>query len=47
MKLDVLMQTEIPMPSGRSNLKRAVELFHYGRLLFHTAGSGFVRRASI
>jgi len=24
-------------------LKREVELFHYGDLLFHTAGSGFVR----
>jgi len=43
MKLDVLMQTEIPVTSGRSNLKREVELFQYGGLLFHTARTGFVQ----
>jgi len=43
MKLDALMQTEIPVMTGKSNLKREVELFQYGDLLFHTAGTGFVR----
>jgi len=29
MKLDALMHTEIPVTSGRSNLKGEVELFQY------------------
>jgi len=43
MKLDALMQTEIPVTSGKSNLKGEVELFQYGGSLFHTAGTGFVQ----
>jgi len=43
MKLASLMQTEIPVTSGRSNLKEEVELFQYGSLLFHTTGTGFVQ----
>jgi len=43
MKLDVLMQTEIPVTSGRLNLKGEVELLQHGGLLFLTAGTGFVR----
>jgi len=43
MKLDALMQTVIPVASGRSNLKREVESFQYGGHLFHTAGTGFVQ----
>ena len=35
------MQTEIPVMSEKSNLK--VELFQYGGLLFHAAGTGFVQ----
>ena len=31
------------MTSGRSKLKGEVELFQYGGLLFHTAGTGFVQ----
>jgi len=34
MKLDALMQTEIPVTSGRSNFKKEVELLQYGGLLF-------------
>ena len=36
------MQTEIPVTSEKSKLKREVELFQYGGLLFHAAGTGFV-----
>jgi len=43
MKLEALMQTEIPVTSGRSNLKGGVELFHYDGILFHTAVTGFVQ----
>jgi len=43
MKLDALMQTEIPETSGRSNAKAEVELFQYGGLVFHAAGTGFVQ----
>ena len=43
MKLDALMQTEIPVTSGMSNLKGEAELFQYSGLLFHTAGTGFVK----
>jgi len=44
MKLDALMQTEIPVrDEWKVKLKREVELFHYGGLLFHTARTGFVR----
>ena len=42
-RVDAKLQTEIPMTSGRSNLKGEVELFQYGGLLFHTAGTGFVQ----
>jgi len=42
-----LMQTEIPVTSGKSNLiklRKEVELFlQYGGLLFHAGGTGFVR----
>jgi len=37
------MQTEIPLTSGRLNLKREVGLFQYGAILFHIAGTGFVQ----
>ena len=44
MKLDALMQTDIPMTSGRSNnFKKEVELFQCGSILFHNAGTGFVQ----
>ena len=39
-----LMETKIPVTSGKSNLKfRKVELFQYGALLLYTAGTDFVR----
>ena len=37
------MQTQIPVRSENVKLKREVELFEYGGLLFHAAGIGFVR----
>jgi len=40
MTLDALMQTEIPVTTGRSNSKGEVQ---YGGLSFHTAGNGFVQ----
>jgi len=43
MKLDAMIQTQIPVTSGRSNLKGGVELFQYDGLLFHTTGTGFVQ----
>ena len=43
MKLDGMMQNEIPETSGKSNLNREVELFQCVGLLFHTAGTGFVQ----
>jgi len=38
--LDALMQTEIPITTGRSNSKGKVQ---YGGLSLHTAGNGFVQ----
>jgi len=43
MKLDTLMQPEIPLTSGRLKLNGEVELFPHGGLLFPTVGTGFVQ----